>query len=464
MKISFFGAAGEVTGSQHLIETANLRLLLDCGLFQGRRRDSFDKNSSFHCQPQELDGVILSHAHIDHCGNLPGLYKAGYHGPIFCTPATADIAEIMLEDSAHIQEEDLRYLSRHLSKGHPPLEPLYEMEHVEKVVRQFERLDYGEWHKLSPELSVRFSDAGHILGSAIVEMDVLDRGDVRRVAFTGDLGRRGLPLLRDPQPISRCDVLISESTYGQRVHPPVQDIKNELKRIIAEAVAVEGRVIIPAFSLGRTQQVVYFLNELTNEGELPLIPMFVDSPLSRKLTGVYRHHKYSMDEEVQELLETDNDPFGFAGLTYVGSRKESVELNDRPGSCVIIAASGMCESGRVRHHLMHALPDERNTVAIIGYQAQHTLGRRLVERAETVKFFDRHFPVRAKIEVLDGLSAHADVNDFRWWFKQIADEGGIGQAFLVHGENSALEAMAQLIDEYCDEPAIIPELYSTHEV
>ena len=464
MKITFLGAAGEVTGSQHLLETGTLRILLDCGLFQGRRAQARAKNEQFRCGPKDLDGVILSHAHIDHCGNLPGLCRAGFRGPVFCTGATADVAGIMLRDSARIQAEDVRYLRRHLKPGHPPIEPLYDEDDVKRLERQFEPLEYGRWHELSPEFRLRLSDAGHILGSAVCEMEIRDRGDVRRVVYTGDLGRRNLPLLRDPQLIPGCDVLISESTYGNRLHPPPDELKAELLRIMREAFAVEGRVIIPAFSLGRTQRVVYFLNELKNEGLLPPMPIFVDSPLSTRLTSVYRRHHDVMDADVQDTLENDDDLFGFPGLTYIQSQQESMALNRRKGAFVVIAAGGMCEHGRVVHHLKHAVADIENTIVIIGFQAQHTLGRRLVERQEKVRIFDRHYPLRAKVETLNGLSAHADAADFKWWCEHMASDTGIGQAFLVHGEPEATESLAAIIRDYCDEDPVIPELYQSFEL
>jgi len=464
MKITFFGAAGEVTGSQHLLETANLRILLDCGLFQGHRLDAWKKNSQFRCDPRNLDGVILSHAHIDHCGNLPGLYKAGFRGPIFCTDATADVAAAMLRDAIHIQKEDARYIRKHLEPGHPPVDPLYEDEHVRNVVRLFEPLDYGEWHDLSPEFRLRFADAGHILGSAITEMQIQDKGDMRRVVFTGDLGRRGLPLLRDPQPVGGCDILLTESTYGDRLHPPAEDLKAELLKILRDAAANEGRVIIPAFSLGRTQSVVYFLNSLFQENQLPDIPVFVDSPLSNRLTDIYRNHQNKMDAEAWRTLQNDKDLFTFPGLRYIESPQESAELNRRKGAFVVISASGMCESGRVRHHLVHAVTDSRNIIVIIGFQAQHTLGRRLVERREQVKIFDRLLPLKAKVVTLNGLSAHADAEDFKWWFEHMARESGIGQAFIVHGEPNAAQSLAGLLHDFCDEDPIVPELYQSFDV
>ncbi len=464
MKITFLGAAGEVTGSQHLLETEHLRILLDCGLFQGHRVEAWQKNNQFRCEPRKLDGVILSHAHIDHCGNLPGLFRAGFRGPIFCTDATADVAAAMLRDAVHIQEEDARYIRKHLSPGHPPVEPLYDEEHVRGAIKLFETLDYGQWHELSPEFRLRFSDAGHILGSAICEMQIQDKGEMRRVVFTGDLGRRDLPLLRNPQLIDGCDVLITESTYGNRLHPPSQDLKQELLKILQEAVASEGRVIIPAFSLGRTQNVVYFLNELAREGKLPDIPVFVDSPLANRITEIYRNHGDLMDAEAWRTLQHDNDLFSFPGLTYTQSSQESAALNRRTGPFVVISASGMCESGRVRHHLKHALSDSRNIILIIGFQAQHTLGRRLVERREKVQIFDKLLPLKAKVVTLNGLSAHADANDFKWWFEHMAKDRGIGQAFIVHGEPASAQALAGILHDFCDEDPTIPELYQTVEV
>ena len=465
MQLTFFGAAGEVTGSQHLLETAERRILFDCGLFQGHRAEARAKNERFHCEPKKLDAVILSHAHIDHCGNLPGLFKAGFRGPVFCTPATADIAEIMLLDSAHIAAEDARYLRGRLRKGHPPIEPLYEERDVHELCKRFETIPYGEWYELAKDVRLRFHEAGHILGSAITELEIADSGKLKRVVFTGDLGRRSLPLLGDPALIDNgCDVLITESTYGNRVHLPAENLKTELLRILKEAIAVQGRVVIPAFSLGRTQVLVYFLNELFNEGRLPQIPMFVDSPLSRKLTQVHREHQEILDSEAQEQRGADADLFGFRGLTYVASPQESRALNDRKGPFLVIAASGMCESGRVVHHLRHAVGSERNTIVMLGYQAEYTLGRRLVERQPRIRIFDREIDLRAKIEVLNGLSAHADAEDFQWWFGHLAKHGGIGQAFIVHGEAASAQAVTQLLHDQCNEASIIPQLKQSFTV
>lgn len=464
MKITFCGAAGEVTGSQHLIECGRLRVLLDCGLFQGHRLEARLKNEKFFHKPASLDGVILSHAHIDHCGNLPGLFRAGFRGPVFCTHATADVAEVMLKDSVRLQAEDVRYLDRHRERGAPLPQPLYDEGDVKGIVKLFEPLGYGRWHRINPALRLRFRDAGHILGSAICEMEFQELGETRRVVFTGDLGRRGLPLLRDPELVAGCDVLITESTYGNRVHAPPGDLKAELARIVHEASAVNGKVVIPAFSLGRTQQVVYFLNELTNAHQLPAVPIFVDSPLSNRLTELYRHYADELDADVRKTLFDDEDPFGFQGLTYVGSQSESMEINRMAGPLVVIAASGMCEGGRVLHHLKHAVGDARNTIVIIGFQGEHTLGRRIVERQPRLRIFDREYPLHAKVEILNGLSGHADIHDFKWWFENLAAQTGVGQAFIVHGEPDAAQGLAGLLRDYCDEEPVIPKLHETFEV
>jgi metallo-beta-lactamase family protein len=464
MKLTFLGAAGEVTGSQHLIETSHRRILLDCGFFQGHRAESRQKNEQFFCRPKDLDGVILSHAHTDHVGNLPGLYKAGFRGPIFCTPPTADVADVMLHDSIRIQEEDAKYLSRALGPTHPPLGPLYEESHVVGVVKRLETCPYGMWHQLAPDFKVRFSDAGHILGSAIVEIELEDDRTWKRIIFTGDLGRRGLPLLRDPQLVDGGDVLITESTYGDRLHEAAHDIETHLERIIHTVTQRGGRVVIPAFSLGRTQTLVYYLNRLHNSGRLPRIPVYVDSPLSKEITSVYRRHMNELDGEFQRELQTDKDPFAFPGLRYVNSASESAGLNHLREPFVVIASSGMCEAGRIVHHLKHSVSDEKNAIVIIGFQAQHTLGRRIQERQPYLRIFDRQVPLRADVEVLSGLSAHADAADFRWWFDHLAATGGVGQAFIVHGEERSARAVAEMLENVSNEPAVIPHFRQTFEI
>jgi len=464
MKITFCGAAGEVTGSQHLIQCGKLKILLDCGLFQGHRAEARRKNETFFHEPSNLDAVFLSHAHIDHCGNLPSLYRRGFRGPIFCTQATADVAGVMLLDSARLQQEDARYLEKRRRQGAPRIEPLYYDRDVQAVVRLMEALPYRAWREPFPGLRARFRDAGHILGSAILELEFLEKGETRRLVFTGDLGRRELPLLCDPEIVGGCDILISESTYGNRVHPPATATQAELLRIIQHAAAVGGRVIIPAFSLGRTQQLIYFLNGLQSAGGMPAIPVFVDSPLSNRLTAVFRDHTELLDEAVRKLMQTDDDPFSFPNLTYIASQQESMALNHRSGPFVVISASGMCEGGRVLHHLKHAVEDPSNTIVIIGFQAEATLGRRIVEKQPYLRIFDREYKLQARVEILNGLSGHADATEFKWWFEGLASKTGVGQAFVVHGEPAASQALAGILKDYCDEDPMLPKLHESFEV
>jgi metallo-beta-lactamase family protein len=465
MKITFLGAAHEVTGSQHLLETEHLRILLDCGLFQGSESETRPKNERFLCQPSKLDAVILSHAHIDHSGNLPGLYRAGFRGPIYCSAATGEIAATMLRDSARIQEEDARYAAKKQWKHDgKPIAPLYSEEDAKAVAKLFEPLKFGEWESRGEHLRIRLRPAGHILGAAIVEMDILDGDDWKRIVFTGDLGRRNVPLLPDPETIERCDVVICESTYGDQVHQDAVDVKAHMQRVICEASRRNGKVIIPAFSLGRTQMLIYLLNELRNENALCRVPVYIDSPLAIRLTDIYRDHTTIMDDDVQATLKQDEDIFDFEGLHYIRSQDESMALNRREGPFVVIAAGGMCENGRIVHHLKHTVTDENNTVLIIGFQAQHTLGRQIVERSDHIFIHGRRYRLNCHVEIINGLSAHADADDFRWWFNTLQRKGGAGQVFLVHGEIEAMSALAEIVADCSDLPPVIPQFGSTYEV
>ena len=311
---------------------------------------------------------------------------------------------------------------------------------------------------------MRLQHAGHILGASVVELELLDDGELKRLVFTGDLGRRNQPILNDPETVERCDVLISESTYGNKMHPESGDVKSELQRVICEASARQGKVIVPAFSLGRTQMLVYLLNELRNQNSMCRVPVFVDSPLATRLTEAHREHSDQMDDEVRSTLEHDDDVFDFDGLTYVRSQDESIALNRRKGPFVVIAAGGMCENGRVVHHLKNAVSDEANTVMIIGFQAEHTLGRQIVDRRPELKILGRQFPLRARVEIVNGLSAHADAGDFQWWFGALQSQGGAGQVFLVHGEDKSLAAMAKLTEDCSDLPPIVPKFGESFEM
>lgn len=465
MRLTFYGAAGEVTGSQHLLELDGFRCLFDCGLFQGRRSESREKNELLHCRPSDLDAVFLSHAHIDHCGRLPQLIKEGFEGPIFCTPTTSRIAELMLRDSAYIQQEDAKYLSKKLPKGSPRVDPLYTIDDAVQTIKQFEPISYHTPEDVFEGVNVQFHDAGHILGSAITELTVRDGGKEKRVVFTGDLGRRGMPLLRDPEPVDAPDVLISECLYAGRVHPPPADLQDALKRQIDETFSKGGRLILPAFSLGRTQQVLYFLNELSNAGELPEgMPIVVDSPLATKLTDVFRDAQHIMDKDVQDVLKYDDDVLSFPTLAFCRRREDSIALNHSKQSFVVISASGMCENGRVVHHLKHSIEDDRNTVGLLGYQAPGTLGSAIAERRKTVNIFGRPYELNANVEQLSGLSAHADTHDIKWWFDSVGQTGSIGQLFMVHGEHEGAEAMRQLVGEHCSERPVAPTFGDSFEV
>jgi metallo-beta-lactamase family protein len=465
MKITFCGAAQTVTGSQHLVEVNGHRILLDCGLYQGRRDEARKRNSYFPYDPKRLDCVILSHAHMDHAGNLPTLVRAGFRGPIYCTTATADVTAVMLKDSAKIQQEDVEFLNKHKRRrGEPSIQPLYELEDAERTNQQLKGRKYFEPFQPLRGIGVTFWDAGHVLGSAIVQLDI-DQGrgnSPRRLVFTGDLGRRELPILRDPMTVRDVHVLISESTYGLRVHEPVSDLREELMAIVSKVFQRRGKIIVPAFALGRTQNIVYYLNKLFQEGKLPRVPIYVDSPLSVKLTQVYRNHPECFDAETWRILRDDEDVFGFFGLTYVSSSEDSKRLNRLDGPFVAIASSGMCEAGRVLHHLRYSVSDPRNAILIVGYQAGDTLGRRIAERQPRLRIMDDWFDLKAEVYLLESLSAHADRNDFQWWFQ--ATGGNIEQAFLVHGEPDSMTALARILQPYVKNPVRSPALYESVEI
>ena len=453
MKLTFLGAAGEVTGSQHLLESETgglFRMLFDCGLFQGARKHSRKMNESFACDPERLDCVVLSHAHIDHCGRIPQLVAAGFSGPIFCTKATADIIEMMLSDSAKIQMEDAEYMADKLGPDDPAATPLYTLDDVRQTMKQIEPLDYRTPTKIYEGVRLTFHEAGHILGSAISELIIREGTQNTRVVFTGDLGRRDMPLLCDPEPVDAPDILISECLYSGRSHPPVGNIKTMLHDLVEDAQKKDSRLILPAFSLGRTQQVLYYLNELWNEKKLAPIPIFVDSPLATRLTAIYRSQTDIMDDDVQETLQDDDDAFNFPTLMYIRKRDGSIALNRREGAFAVISASGMCENGRVVHHLKHAVGDPKNTVALLGYQAPRTTGRRIADRDEQIRIHGKFYDLNCQVEQLSGLSAHADQEDLYWWFEKVAESGPIDRAFFVHGEPDMSKAMGSLVGDFVE--------------
>ena len=469
MKITFHGATQTVTGSQHLIEVNGRKIMLDCGLFQGRRKESFEQNRNEFCQGQEIDCLILSHAHIDHSGRIPCLVKNGFSGDIFCTSATRDLCAVMLMDSAFIQEKDVEFVNkRRKKKGQRPFEPLYTKADTAESLKQFVGLSYNRRKQLYPGIYLTLMDAGHMLGSAHVILDVEDQetGRNQRLVFSGDIGRPDIPIIRDPVPISDgTDILIMESTYGDRLHPPYPESEKELERIVNETVSHGGSLLIPAFAVGRTQQLVYALHKLHSRQAIPDLPVFVDSPLATRTTDIFRLHPEVYDEEIREFLLTDDDnnPFGFGRLQYTQSVEQSKALNSLKVPAVIISSSGMLQGGRILHHLRNRIGDPRNTILITGWQAPNTLGRDLVEKKEVVKIYGDEFQVKAKVETLTGFSGHADREGLIDFVRNMQKKPQ--QTFIVHGEDAAAESLAgALRDELGLEHVQIPTPLQSFDV
>ncbi len=453
--VTFWGAARTVTGSMHQLDAGGRTMLLDCGLFQGHREESRRRNQEFPFRPKDIDAVLLSHAHIDHSGNLPNLVRQGFAGPVYCTPATRALAAVMLGDAAKIQEEDAAYLNRKRQKGDPKVEPLYDGRDVYRTLHQLEAVPYDTPTAVGKGVELTFVDAGHLLGSAMIGLRLDGPSGERRLTVTGDLGRRGLPILRDPAAVPPADLLISESTYGGQTHEPVDETAERLGRVVRETVARGGKLLIPAFSVGRTQTVVYFLHQLVKAGRLPDIPIYVDSPLAARATEVFRAHPECFNDETLRLLQADPDLFGERRIRYVENVNDSIALNGRSESCVIVAASGMCEAGRILHHLKHNIEDPRNTVLIVGFQAPNTLGRRLVERRPEVRILGRTFALKAEVVVLNGLSSHADHAELLRDLGPLA--GTARHVRLVHGEPERAEALAAALRTTGFADVVIPD-------
>jgi len=442
MKLTFWGAARTVTGSLHLLEWEGGRVLMDCGLYQGRRAEAAHLNASFPVPPTKIDAVLLSHAHIDHSGLLPKLYREGFRGRVYATRATTDLCATMLADSAHIQEKDVAWVNRReRRKGAEQIQPLYVTADAEQVMETFVGVSYGVPFSPLPGLEVEYRDAGHILGSATMVLTVKEGGRSLKIGFTGDVGRPDRPILRDPVPMSDCDYLLTESTYGGQVHEPRDEAKGRLARVVAETASRGGKVIIPAFAVGRTQEIVFRLDELSNEGKLPPIPVFVDSPLAVDVTDIFRRHPECYDAELREYMTQDPNPFGFSRLTYVRAAQDSKKLNTSRLPMVIISASGMCEAGRILHHLRNNVADPRNTIMIVGFCAPHTLGRRIVEKQPEVRIFGETHRLRAHVEVMNSYSAHADEPELLDFLGHL-DKDRLRKVFLVHGDPERQEALA----------------------
>ena len=467
MEIQFLGAAQTVTGSQYLISANGSRVLLECGLFQGKRQESFERNRNLPFDAASVDALVLSHAHIDHSGNIPNLVRNGFQGSIHCTFATRDLCAALLQDSAHIQEQDAAYANKNRARqGQPPVEPIYTQADAVASLEHFVSVGYNRPMLVAPGVQCTFFDAGHILGSAFVLLEVEEGQRRTRILFSGDLGRHHLPILRDPAPAPPADVLLIESTYGDRVHPPYEEAERRLLDLIGQTAAHGGKVVIPAFAVGRTQEIVYSLHRmyssayssaLASTHQLPEVPIYVDSPLAVNVTDVFRRHPECYDQELRAFIVQDRhpDPFGFDRLRYVRTVEESKALNDLRGPAVIISASGMCEGGRVQHHLKHTIGDPHNAVLIVGWQAPHTLGRRLVERQPRVRIFGEEIPLRARVEVINGYSAHADRAGLLGWVKPIAQ--GLGRAFAVHGDPGPAAALADELRRLGVREVAVPE-------
>jgi metallo-beta-lactamase family protein len=464
MRIHYLGATRTTTGSLYLLELNGRKVLMECGLFQGKRGESIERNRNFPFSPAEVDAVILSHAHIDHCGNLPNLCRQGFTGNIYCTFATRDLAAIMLEDSAEIQKDDAAFVSKKRGKqGLPPVEPLYTAADADLAVRQFVGVNYDRPMPVLDGLTVTWRDAGHILGSAQVVLDVRENGREFKYLFSGDVGRGSDDILRDPEPVDGVDYLQVESTYGAREHSPKANANEEVGRLVRETIENRGKVIIPSFSVGRTQQIVYTLHQLTLDGQLPRVPMYVDSPLSVNATEVYRLHPECFNESIYRFLRQKENPFGMENLTYIREVAHSMKLNELKDPAVIISASGMAEAGRIRHHLANNIGEPRNLILFIGYCAEHTLGAQILSGKNPVNIFGEPHLVRARIASLDSFSGHADKNELRRYVERI--DGNIRKIAVIHGEETQALAFAETLRELQPKAeVIVPEQGQVQEL
>ena len=465
MKIAFHGAARSVTGSRHLLEVNGKRILLDCGLFQGRREEAEHRNRQLGFDAGSVDAVVLSHAHIDHSGAIPALVKYGYAGLIHATPATADLCEVMLRDSAHIQERDVETVNRREGlTGARAKKPIYTEEDAARASKRFQQHRYHRPFEVGGGVIATFLDAGHILGAAMVRLDITEQGRRRTLLFSGDLGRDCLPIVRDPEHVDRADILLLETTYGNREHPPIEDIERDLCDLVNRTVDRKGKMLIPAFAVGRTQQITYILNNLSAAGRIPPVPVFVDSPLALETTEVFRKHPDCWDPKMVKLLRErkDADPFGFRMLKYLRTSEESKRLNDLDGPAIIIAASGMCESGRILHHLANHAQNDRNVILVVGYMAEGTLGRRLVEGETRLRILGREVERRAKVVKMNALSAHAGRADLQKFYAGFKNT--VRNLFLVHGEPEQSEAFAAWAREHSSASVSVPDNHESVEL
>ena len=457
MKITFYGAAQTTTGSMHLVEANGKRILLDCGLYQGHRKEAFEKNRNLPVDAKTIDYVILSHAHIDHSGNLPQLVRQGFRGRVFARQSTTDLCDIMLRDSCFLQKRDLEYVNKRRRKeGKRLFEPLYEESDVAALMQLFVPTHLHEPREICRGVTLEFFNAGHILGSALVQLDIRsDHGHNHRLLFSGDLGQPNQPILRHYEYPSGADILLCESTYADKYHPSADDVELRLEKYLKYIDRHNSKLLIPAFSVGRTQQIIYYHNRLADKKKLPReVKVFIDSPLSQKATKIYANHREVYNEEARAMIAAGRDPLTCPNLSFVGTPEESMALNDTPGPMVIIAASGMCEGGRVLHHLKHCLQDEDNIILICGFQAENTLGRRVVEKKNPLRVLGEEIELKAQVEVINALSAHADRAGLKDWLGEVKDN--VRHAFAVHGEPEKVNAMVELMNDLGIRNAVAP--------
>jgi metallo-beta-lactamase family protein len=460
INIAFTGAVRNVTGSRHLIDINGFKILLDCGLFQGRRKETYERNLNFPFDPATVDAVILSHAHIDHIGNVPNLVKQGFKGDIHCTLATADLLNVMLMDAAHIQESDAVFASK-INKKHnePAVLPLYTRADVPPVLQLLQAHSYNRSFRINSSRAI-FRDAGHVLGSALIVIDINENSRKISLCYTGDLGRPNLPIIRDPYIVNDSDILIVESTYGDRLHGKIGEIYERFTNVINQTVSRGGKIIIPSFALERTQELIYTLHRLRLEKKIPEVPVYVDSPLAIDATEIFRLHPECFDDRTNEFIRTVDDPFGFSHLHYTRTVEESQKLNQIDSPMIIIAGSGMAENGRILHHLKNNIENPQNTIMIVGWQAENTLGRKIKDRWPRVPIFGEQYYLKSQVEVFDEFSAHADRDELINWIKQ----GRWQKIFIVHGEESSSLSFKKSLEDEGFKDVIVPELGVNYEI
>jgi metallo-beta-lactamase family protein len=447
MKLQFLGAAGEVTGSKHLITTdSGKTILLDCGMYQGKGMETDAANRELGFDPKDIHYLLLSHAHIDHSGLIPYIYSLGFRGKIFCTPATRDLCQLMLQDTAFIQEQDVRWYNKKMDRLHKPkIKPLFDTNHAQQVMKLFRTVDYDTTYRIDDELQIRFTNSGHMLGSAIISLTINENGQSKRIAYTGDIGRLHSHILSTPQAFPQCDYLICESTYGDRLHDDALVSEEQLLGVVEETCMYKkGKLLIPSFSVGRTQEIVYVLNQLYNDGRLERIPVYVDSPLSANATEIFRRHAHTLNEEVRDTMRFDPDPFGFNTLRYITDVQQSKALNRSEQACIIISSSGMLEAGRIKHHVSNHIDDPSTTILIVGYCTPTSLGARIQDPSlRFVSIFGYDHRIRAHVTKIEGFSGHGDYSEMIQYFTASQDPQQVKQVFIVHGESSAQKAYSQ---------------------